>query len=59
MYLSVAVTGYSISYFTPTILHELGWTALRTQVMTVPVYVCAGRVTIIVAVFSDLLRHRY
>jgi MFS family permease len=59
MYLSVAVTGYSISFFTPTILKELGWTALRTQVMTVPVYMCAGCVTIIVAVFSDLLRHRY
>lgn len=59
MYLSVAVTGYSISFFTPTILCELGWTGLRTQAMTVPVYICAGCITIIVAVFSDLLRHLY
>jgi hypothetical protein len=27
--------------------------------MTAPVYICAGCVTIITAVFSDLLRHRY
>ncbi|ETN40994.1 uncharacterized protein HMPREF1541_02926 [Cyphellophora europaea CBS 101466] len=59
MFLSVTVTGYSISLFTPTILHGFGWSALRTQVMTIPIYITAGCLTIIVAVFSDHAHHRY
>lgn len=59
MFLSVTVTGYSISLFTPTILHGFGWSALRTQLMTIPIYIIAGCLTIIIAVFSDNMHHRY
>ena len=59
MYLGVTNTGYSTSFFTPTILKELGWTSVHAQVMSIPIYVVAFIVTLITAVFTDRLRHRY
>ncbi|EEP81007.1 conserved hypothetical protein [Uncinocarpus reesii 1704] len=59
MYFGIVNTGYATSFFTPTILNQLGWTAIRAQVMTIPVFVTATVVTVTCAVFSDRLRHRY
>ena len=59
MYLGVTNTGYSTSFFTPTILSQLGWTAVRAQVLSIPIYVVAAVVSLTVALLSDQLRHRY
>ena len=59
MYFGVVITGYSISFFTPTILSQLGWTAVRAQVLSIPIYVVACAVSLIAAVCSDYLQHRY
>ena len=59
MYLGVTNTGYSTSYFTPTILKELGWTSVHAQVMSIPIYIVAFIVTLVTAIYSDRLRHRY
>ncbi|MCJ1470241.1 hypothetical protein MMC07_008886 [Pseudocyphellaria aurata] len=59
IYFGVINTGYSISFFTPTILKQLGWTAVRAQVLTIPVYAFSFVVTIVVAICTDRLRHRY
>lgn len=59
MYLGVTNTGYSTSFFTPTILAELGWTAVRAQVLSIPIYVVAAVLTLTTAYLSDRLRHRY
>lgn len=59
IYFGVVNTGYSISFFTPTILRQLGWSSVRAQVLTIPVYVFSFVVTIIVAICTDRLRHRY
>lgn len=59
MYFGVVNTGYATSFFTPTILHQLGWTSLRAQVMSIPIFIVATVVTLIIAFFSDLLKHRY
>ncbi len=59
MYLGVTNTGYSVSFFTPTILTQLGWTAVRAQVLSIPIYVVAAVVSLISAFLSDRLRHRY
>ncbi|KAF4472259.1 transporter [Fusarium albosuccineum] len=59
MYLGIVTTTYSTSFFTPTILRQLGWTALRAQVMSIPIYIAAAVVTLTGAVFSDRLRHRF
>lgn len=59
MYLGVTNTGYSVFFFTPTILTQLGWTAVRAQVLSIPIYVVAAVVSLISAFLSDRLRHRY
>ena len=59
MYLGVVTTGYSTSFFIPTILNELGWTALHAQVMSIPVYIVATIVCLTSALLTDRLRHRY
>lgn len=37
----------------------MGWTAVRAQVLTIPVYAFSFVVTIVVAICTDRLRHRY
>lgn len=59
MYFGVVVTGYSTSFFTPTILTQLGWTSIRAQVLSIPISIVAAIVVLIVAVCTDRLRHRY
>ena len=59
MYFGLTNTGYSTSFFTPTILKELGWTSLQAQVMSIPIYVVAFVATLIAAVCTDRLRHRF
>lgn len=59
MYLGVLNTGYAASFFTPTILKEMGWTSLQAQVMSVPVYVVAAAVTLCTSLLSDRCKHRF
>lgn len=59
MYLGVVNTGYAISFFTPTILTQLGWTSIRAQVMSIPIYIVAAVISITTAVVTDRLRHRF
>jgi hypothetical protein len=59
MFIGVSNTGYSASFFIPTILTQLGWTAVHAQVMTIPIYIVAAFVTCIFAVCSDIIKHRY
>ncbi len=57
--MGIGITGYSTSFFMPTILKEFGWTAESAQVHTIPVYVVAAVGMVLVAWASDRLRHRY
>ena len=59
MYFGVVNTGYSTSFFTPTILKQLGWTSVRAQVLSIPVYIVAAVVALLTALCTDYLRHRY
>ncbi|KAL4886409.1 major facilitator superfamily domain-containing protein [Aspergillus karnatakaensis] len=59
MYFGIVNTGYAVSFFTPTILEQLGWTALRAQVMSIPIYAVAMVTTLSTAWVSDKLKHRY
>ena len=59
MYFGIVITGYSTSFFTPTILKQLGWTSVRAQVLSIPIYIVAAVVALIIAVCTDRLRHRY
>ena len=42
----------------PTIIHDLGYSAARAQLLTVPPYVCCCILTIIAGVYSDKLNAR-
>lgn len=59
MYLGVLNTGYATSFFTPTILKEMGWTSILAQAMSVPIYIVAAILTLSVALISDRAKHRF
>ncbi|KAJ5181917.1 hypothetical protein N7449_012064 [Penicillium cf. viridicatum] len=59
MYFGIVNTGYATSFFTPTILRQLGWTSVRAQVMSIPIYVVATVIALATAFVSDRLRHRF
>ena len=59
MYFGIVNTGYATSFFTPTILQQLGWTAIRAQVMSIPIFVVATVVALSTALITDRLRHRF
>ncbi|KAI1496460.1 major facilitator superfamily domain-containing protein [Biscogniauxia marginata] len=59
IYMGVGITGYSVTFFMPTILLEFGWSAESAQVHTIPVYAVSAVAMILVAYLSDKLRHRY
>lgn len=57
--MGIGITGYSTTFFMPTILKEFGWTAESAQVHTIPVYVVSGAGMLLAAWASDRLHHRY
>jgi MFS family permease len=54
----INITVQGLSVFMPTILRQLGWEAIQAQLYTVPVYVAASIVAIIVGFVSDKTRQR-
>ena len=61
MYLGIVNTGYSASFFTPTILNQLGptWNPERSQVMSIPIYIVATVLALSTAFLTDHLKHRF
>lgn len=59
MYLGIVTTGYAGSFFTPTILKQLGWTSIRAQVMSIPIFICATVLALTAAMLSDKVKHRF
>ncbi|KAL2410902.1 putative transporter [Exophiala dermatitidis] len=59
MFLGVTTTNYAFAFFTPTILKQLGWTSVRSQVMSIPIWVAAALAALGAAWFSDRMKHRY
>ena len=59
MYFGTAVTGSSFSYFLPTILKELGWTSLKAQYMSIPIWMAAWIVSVIIGFAADALKIRW
>ncbi|KKY16812.1 putative high-affinity nicotinic acid transporter [Phaeomoniella chlamydospora] len=49
---------YGISLFLPTIIKELGYKTTTAQLLTVPIYVTAGIITIVIAYIADRKRIR-
>ena len=58
MYLGIVTTSYSGALFTPTILKQLGWTSIKAQVMSIPIFIVATILALTCAWLSDRLRRR-
>jgi MFS family permease len=59
MYLGIVNTGYATSFFTPTILTQLGWKAIHAQVMSIPIYIAATICALTVAYLTDRFKRRF
>lgn len=59
MYIAVATAGYTVSLFTPTLINGYGASPLRTQVLSIPIYLVSATFSVIVAFISDKTRHRF
>lgn len=59
MYMGVVNTGYATSFFIPTIIKELGFTATMSQVRSIPIFIVAAFAALIVAWCTDRAKHRY
>jgi cyanate permease len=59
MYMGVVNTGYATSFFIPTIIQEMGFTAAISQVRSIPIFIVAAIVALMVAWSTDKLKHRY
>ncbi|KAH8163909.1 hypothetical protein CIB48_g4356 [Xylaria polymorpha] len=58
MYFSLLVSAYSVVYFVPSIVKDLGYNTLQTQLHSVPPFAAALGFTIVSAYLSDRLRLR-
>lgn len=59
MYMGIAVTSYSTSFFAPTVIHQLGYSAVNAQLMAVPVFVVAAVISVSVGFLADHIKHRF
>lgn len=53
MYWGIVCPLYGISLFLPTIIAELGYASTTAQLLTVPIYITAAIITVVVAFYSD------
>jgi cyanate permease len=59
MYMGVVNTAYAVSFFIPTIIQEMGYTAAMSQLRTIPIFIVAGVTALLVAWATDRVQHRY
>jgi len=58
MYLCVCTTAYSVTVFQPTILQTFGWSSLKSNLLSAPVRVASGIVSVVLAHWSNHLKLR-
>ncbi|KAK6904445.1 hypothetical protein I203_105258 [Kwoniella mangroviensis CBS 8507] len=54
-----SIPTYSLSYTLPTMVKNLGYTAVKAQALTTPPYIFATIVTVTIGIISDRFRRRY
>jgi cyanate permease len=59
MYMGVVNTGYATSFFIPTIIQEMGFTAEASQVRSIPIYIVAAVGSLTIAWCTDRSQHRF
>lgn len=53
VYWGIVAPLYGISFFLPTIIRDLGYTASAAQLLTIPIYITAAAIAIVSAYYSD------
>ncbi|KAI4688848.1 uncharacterized protein J4E84_004778 [Alternaria hordeiaustralica] len=59
MYFGLIVPAYGYAYFSPTIIQSYGYSKIQTQLHSVPPWAAAFGFSMLVAWFSDRLKHRF
>ncbi|KAI1151569.1 MFS general substrate transporter [Nemania diffusa] len=59
VFMGMAIAGYSMVFFMPTILVEFGWKAREAQIHSIPIYAVTAVVVVLVGWLSDRCKHRY
>ncbi|KAI9800961.1 MAG: hypothetical protein M1833_003098 [Piccolia ochrophora] len=59
IYIFLAAPGYGLSYFIPTILRELGYTAAQAQVHSIPIYMAGVPLAILAAWATARFEQRF
>jgi MFS family permease len=59
MYFGLIVPAYGYAYFAPGIIQSYGYSPIQTQLHSVPPWATAFGFSMLVAFFSDKLRHRF
>jgi len=59
MYFGMIVPAYGYAFFAPTILATYGYSAVETQLHSVPPWACAFAFAMVIAFCSDFARHRF
>jgi len=59
MYFGLVVPGYGYAYFAPAILRSLGYSAIKTQLYSVPPWAATFVLSMIVAAASDYYKRRF
>lgn len=59
MYFGLIVPAYGYAYFSPTIIKSYGYSAIQTQLHSVPPWAVSFGFSMLIAYFSDLARHRW
>lgn len=58
MYFGLIVPAYGYAYFSPGIIRAFGYSAIQTQLHSVPPWACAFGMAMILATISDKAKHR-
>jgi MFS family permease len=59
IYIGITVSGYATALFIPSIVNSLGYSGIDSQVQSIPIWITASCITMIVSVLTDRLKHRY
>jgi hypothetical protein len=55
---SILIPFFAIALFSPTIIHNLGFSAARAQLLSIPPFICGCIFTVITGIYSDKLNSR-
>ncbi|EEP76479.1 predicted protein [Uncinocarpus reesii 1704] len=59
IYIGITVSGYATALFIPSIVNSLGYSGIESQIHSIPIWIVAAVVTMMVSYLTDRLKHRF